>query len=143
MNQTVVDRFWSKIDKQQDGCWEWPGARIKGGYGQTWNGKRVIPAHRFAYESVNGLIEEGKVLDHRCRNRACVRPDHLEPVTHKTNILRGEGIAAKNAMKTHCVHGHLFDDRNTRYHKMGRTCRTCDNTRTRLRKLQQRLNNEG
>lgn len=103
------------------GCWEWTGAKNAGGYGVC----RGQQAHRASYELLVGPIPAGLQLDHLCRNRACVNPDHLEPVTRKVNILRGEGVAAKNARKTHCLNGHELTGHNLIQHKGGRECRAC------------------
>ena len=104
-------RIESKIERGH-GCWFWKGARANG-YGYVrWKGK-VEPAHRVVYRILRGPIPEGKELDHLCRNRPCVNPDHLESVTSKQNTLRGEGATAKNARKTHCKHGHRFTRANT------------------------------
>lgn len=96
-------------------------------------------AHRVVYELMVGPIPEGMILDHLCRNRWCVRPDHLEPVTHRTNIFRGEGLAPANAAKTHCPQGHEYSPENTYAYNDGRVrmCRRCaiDRTVTR-RKVQ-------
>lgn len=111
------------------GCWEWdrisPGSK---GYGVVRYEGRQQQAHRAVYQILVGPIPEGLTLDHLCRNRACVRPDHLEPVTMGTNILRGETLAARNAAKTHCPHGHEYTPGNTCIGKLqgGRfTCRKC------------------
>lgn len=89
----------------------------------------AVPAHRYAYESIVGPIPNGMVLDHvkqRCGNRACVNPAHLEPVTNRVNILRGSGITALNARKTHCPKGHEYTDANTiRGKDRVRKCRSC------------------
>jgi hypothetical protein len=94
-------------------------------------------AHRYGYELQVGSVPDGLTLDHLCRNRACVRASHLEPVTSKVNILRGEGLAAKNAAKTHCDNGHLFSEANTLRTSIQRVCRICGaekQARYRLRK---------
>lgn len=110
------------------GCWVWQLARngAGGGYGVMRNGGRQQPAHRVYYERLVGPIPEGLVIDHLCRNHACVNPAHLEPVTPRINVLRGETIVAANAAKTHCQNGHPFDAENTRILTSGsRRCRTC------------------
>lgn len=120
-----VARFWSKVQKG-DGCWEWNASREKAGYGSFRLGERTVKAHRYAYELVVGPIPEGLHLDHLCRNRGCVNPDHLEPVTHRTNVLRGAGVTAANARKTHCIHGHEFTPDNiVPLPGGGRKCRAC------------------
>jgi len=108
-----------------DGCWQWTGATNKGGYGSLrWEG-RFPYAHRVVYELLVGPIPKGMQLDHLCRNRACVRPDHLEPVTCRENVLRGDGIAANNARKTHCPQGHEYTEENTYVNHGRRFCRMC------------------
>lgn len=84
-------RIAGKIEEHQEtACWLWQGEMNRNGYGRVWvNGKRLM-AHRVVYESLRGPIGEGLLLDHLCRNRACCNPDHLEPVTHRENTLRGE-----------------------------------------------------
>jgi len=85
-----------------------------------------MAAHRFAYEALVGPIPEGLKLDHLCRNRACVNPDHTEPVTDRVNTLRGFGPTAMNARATHCSEGHEFTDENTYLNQSGsRVCLTC------------------
>ena len=121
------ERFWTKVHKT-DTCWLWTGG-ISHGYGSfdlpgvgRW---RAVRAHRFAYEALVGPIPEGMVIDHLCRVKACVNPDHLEPVTQRTNLLRGQSFAAVNAAKTHCVHGHEFTPANTIVSPGRRRCRSC------------------
>ncbi|MFD9879982.1 HNH endonuclease signature motif containing protein [Streptomyces alboflavus] len=130
-----TDRFLDKIRGTAGGCWEWTGHVKPNGYGQVRINRRALHAHRVAYEAVRGPIPEGLVLDHLCRNRACVNPDHLEAVSHRTNILRGNGPAAHNARRTHCLRGHPFDDANTYVAANGaRHCRTCAAARKRNRR---------
>lgn len=113
-----------------DGCWEWTAARNQFGYGvihRLDEGSRL--AHRILYEMLVGPIPEGLELDHLCRNRGCVRPSHLEAVTRQVNILRGDNpriVKARNASKTHCPHGHPYDEQE-RYRRPNgeRRCGAC------------------
>lgn len=110
-----------------DGCWEWLGHRNQSGYGRFWLLGRYEVAHRVSYELFVGPIPVGLTLDHRCRNRGCVRPDHLEPATLRENILRGQGVGVRNAAKTHCPQGHPYDATNTHRTAQGRRrCRACE-----------------
>jgi ribosomal protein L37AE/L43A len=86
---TDVDRFLAKVDKRDEGCWLWKAARKPKGYGTFRAAGKTLNAHRFAYEAFVGPIPEGLVIDHLCGNPPCVRPDHLEPVTTRTNLQRG------------------------------------------------------
>ena len=127
-------RFWSKVRKGPV-CWWWiVNGRISENYGTITFNKKPMVAHRISWELLRGKIPKGLQLDHLCRNKGCVNPDHLEPVTHRENIMRGNSPWATNAKKTHCLRGHEFTKENTYIHKSkgGRNCRTCAITRGKI-----------
>jgi hypothetical protein len=110
----------------ETGCWEWAASLNMGGYGQYVLRRRHYVAHRFSYEQLAGPIPKGLHLDHLCRVRHCVNPEHLEPVPQRINTLRGIGFAAQNYRKTHCVNGHEYNAENTYWRREGwRMCRPC------------------
>ena len=113
-----------------DTCWNWPGSVRRDGYGNTCETrdgeKRVFLVHREAWTILRGPIPDGLVIDHLCRNRRCMNPAHMEPVTLGENVLRGEGICAQRKRATHCKHGHEFTPENTYRRQNGhRGCRKC------------------
>ncbi len=136
IRETAAERFWSKVEQIPfHECWEWSGSHNHMGYAKFQYMWAEIRAARFAYELLVGPIPPGLHIDHLCRNRGCVRPDHMEPVSNRENVLRGVGPSAINAAKTHCVHGHPFSAENTRITlRRGiprRACRTCTRARGR------------
>jgi hypothetical protein len=115
-----VERFWRYVEKSP-GCWVWTGVRDEKGYGRHHVGRRLIKAHRYAYELLVGPIPDGLVIDHLCRNPSCVNPEHLEPVTSAENTRRG------NSVKAACPKGHPYTAENTLVTKWGyRACRECN-----------------
>lgn len=127
--KNLPERIESKIGRSNGDCWLWLSAFTKSGYGTIWWNGKSRRAHRVIYELLVGPISEGMQLDHLCRNRSCVNPSHLEPVTNLENIRRGDaGINSKR--KTHCPNGHVYDEGNIRIDGEGyRSCRVCYNMR--------------
>ena len=123
---TASDRFRKKIKTSGAGCWEWTGVKNHAGYGSiVVNGKKLL-AHRYSYELLVGTIKPGMVIDHKCRNRSCVNPYHLEQATLKDNSSRT--APGKNA--THCKRGHELTEDNIYRQKYGRSCKACSMDRT-------------
>ncbi len=102
-------RLSSNIDwLAPNGCWTWRGTRNQFGYGQVWFKGKFHTVHRLVYRLLVGFIPKKLTLDHICRNRPCCNPSHLEPVTLRENILRGESPCARHARQTHCAKGHAL-----------------------------------
>ncbi len=134
MTASLLDRFWAKVQKTE-GCWIWTGAISANGYGNFWDGTRQVSPHRWAYETFVGPIPEGLQIDHvrdrGCASRACVRPDHLEPVTGTENQARSPLTPSG---KVACPQGHAYDEANTYVNRQGkRECRACHRDRARVR----------
>jgi hypothetical protein len=117
-------RFLSFI-KKTDACWNWIGALKENGYGAFGVNAKSGYAHRFSYEHFHGPIPKGLTIDHLCKNRRCVNPDHLEAVTQRENNLRSDSLSAQCARKTHCPKGHPYDSVNTYKCRGRRQCRIC------------------
>jgi len=117
------------------GCLQWTGAVTSKGYGnvviKVGGHKRYLPPHRVIFVVERGAIAATLEIDHKCRNRLCCNPEHLEPVTTAENTRRGHSFAAVNGAKTHCKYGHEFTEENTwRSPSTGRRkCRTCQKAR--------------
>lgn len=131
-----LQRFGCLFVTLDNECWLWTGHLGRGGYPYFRVGDRTVRAHRWIYEQVVGDIGEGLDLDHLCRNRWCVNPLHLEPVTRAENLRRG--YAARGVADA-CAQGHPFDEANTfQRADGGRGCRTCRNNASRASKARAR-----
>lgn len=131
-------RFWEHVmPEPNSGCWIWTASLDKRGYGQ-FNSHKIVKAHRFSYEMRHGLIPHNYGLDHKCRVRCCVNPDHLEPVTQRENTLRGEGPCAKHARKTHCPQGHAYAEHGVIVGVRERRCKICHAAGERNRQARRR-----
>lgn len=133
-----ITRFESRIIPESNtGCWIWTGTVLNTGYGQFWDGQKKQLAHRFSYRLYKGEIPKNLCIDHLCRNRWCVNPEHMELVTVGENVLRGIGITARNKIKTHCSQGHKYTNKSTHWYKNERVCKNCYvlwNTKAKLEK---------
>lgn len=119
------DHFWARVDRSGD-CWQWTGSIAKSGYGNVRLQTGVNGyAHRVAYELTHGAIPEGLVIDHLCRNRACVNPEHLEAVENGENTRRG--AVPYGRLHTRCKRGHdVTDPANVYTRPSGyKHCRVC------------------
>ncbi len=125
---TLPAKIANRIQKTKD-CWFWIGSLTQQGYGRMWVKSRNSTnyAHRIVYELLVGPIPEGLTIDHLCRNKLCVNPEHMEAVSSRVNALRGYGPPAINARKRRCHKGHLFNDKNVMLVRGGRKrqCKIC------------------
>jgi HNH endonuclease len=130
---TREEGFWKWVRKTS-GCWLWVGPKSDNEYGSFRFAKVRYSAHRFSYELHKGPIPEGLHIDHLCRNRWCVNPEHLEAVTFRENVLRGIGPTAQLARQTHCKRGHPLSGENLHITKQGyRNCIACRSKKERER----------
>lgn len=118
--RSPIDRILDKVIAAPGGCVVFVGGRNRHGYGHIRCGSRTdgtratVSVHRVAYEAFVGPIPDGHDIDHVCSVRSCVRPDHLEAVTHAENIRRASARGRMGSMTTHCRRGHEFSAENTR-----------------------------
>lgn len=123
----LPDRFWEKVEKTET-CWLWTASRDTCGYGHFRLHGKLRSSHRLSFEALVGPIPGGLNLDHLCRVRHCVNPQHLELVTHRENCRRGD-IGVHNRNKTHCPQGHEYSYENTYFYRGWRACKTCNRQR--------------
>ena len=140
MKTTILQRLFDRIEVTEE-CWTWTGPRTGKGYGKAYSHPATRSVHRLLYEIVVGAVPDGFELDHLCRNRACARWDHLEPVTHRENLRRSPlTMPSINAAKTHCPKGHEYDAQHSRGE---RACRTCNRLRMRVKRASLDESKEG
>jgi hypothetical protein len=126
-------RFLEKIEPEPtSGCWLWVPMGNPKGYGHVWWRGARRRTHRVIWELLNGPISEGLQLDHKCRVRCCVNPDHLQVVTSRENTFAEGSLspARTNFIKTSCLKGHPYSPENTVRRgdrPTGRQCRICKN----------------
>lgn len=123
----LLERFESKVEILITNCWKWNGHIEENGYGRFGIGSHLmVSAHRMSYILYKGPIDLGLTIDHLCKNKWCVNPNHLEPVTLKENLLRSNAITTINKNKQECDSGHIFSLSNTYIRPVGsRDCRIC------------------
>ena len=143
--ERLREKLMKRIEKT-DSCWNWLAYVTPTGYGvftSRISGKlENRRAHRAVYELLVGKVPDGLQLDHLCRNRKCVNPEHLEPVTQKENLLRGIGFGAINSKKKKCPKGHKYTKENTYVYPNNkwRNCKICRRVNNKARK--ERLKNK-
>lgn len=131
-DEKTLTRFHSKyIPVTESGCWIWTDHLCRGDYAQFYINGALQMSHRVSYEIHIGPIPRNMEIDHICRVRCCVNPEHLRPLPHKDNVLCGSGLTAKHALKTHCINGHPFSGDNLQFkpNRNERVCRQCNKDR--------------
>src|SRR6266700_441189 len=134
--ETIRARLLSKVQYADSGCWMWTGCTVRG-YGQMRLKGQRIYTHRASYMIFKGSIPEGMVIDHLCRTPECINPNHLEAVTNKENLLRGEAPTIKIHRLGYCARGHEINNMNTYINpKTGwiQHCRICERENQRKRR---------
>lgn len=127
---TPLERVLQKINIDDKGCWNWTGYLDQSGYAVYRFKEGSSRVARWLYEKTVAPIPKPLTIDHVCRNRACINPKHMEPVTMRENLMRGDSFSGINHRKTVCVHGHEYSESNTGKAKAGgRFCKTCQRDR--------------
>ena len=135
---TEIARFWKQVQKT-DTCWNWTGCFCGAGYGQAYLDRKQHRAHRISYQICKGEIPKGLVIDHLCRNKKCVNPEHLEAVTQKENTRRGVNVG--RGARKHCSKGHLYVEGS--YYKTdngkSRWCKICSHLQSKNNRLKTKM----
>lgn len=127
---THDERFWMKVDVRHDmDCWPWLGRQNHKGYGVAMLNGRRMTAHRVGWLRSGRTIPEGFVMDHLCGNRLCINLAHLEPVTNRENLMRGDTLPARELAKSVCPRGHDLDGTRRSHGASIRYCLTCERER--------------
>lgn len=140
----AIVRFWRFVERLDDGCWRWIGGGDRKGYGRFRDEcQRAVSAHRWAYGYFQTPIPADRQTDHTCNRPWCVNPAHIEIVDNDENQRR------KAERHQACLHGHPWDEVNTRYKTMKngrlqRVCRTChrESVRKRSQRQKERVNGD-
>lgn len=131
---SLSDPLQGKYIVRPNGCWEWQRAIQTNGYGSVGYEGKTHLAHRLSYQLYVGPIPAGHDIHHKCQNRPCINPAHLEPKLHEAHSLLADTPFRRNAAKTHCPRGHAFTPENTLTFRGHRQCRICVNAQQRERR---------
>jgi len=126
-SKIFLDTLFLHKNSTLDPCWLWTAGRKDSGYATFDVNGKTVRAHKWYWEQLNGPVPIGFELDHLCKIRHCVNPEHLELVSHYENLLRSSNIMILNAKKTHCSNGHEYTLESTRLYQGRRYCKLCNN----------------
>lgn len=131
--QPILERIAANTIMLPNGCHGWIASRAGHGYPSiSVNGKHRL-VHRITHEQMFGPIPKGKEAHHKCENKGCINPLHIQPVTHAENIQIADPRKwSWLSKKTHCPKGHEYDEVNTYVWRGGRHCRSCRKARQQL-----------
>jgi hypothetical protein len=125
--KSFIDKISQHTEIDDNGCWNWGGSRSVYGYGVVWHNGKGVYAHRLSYLTFMGELSDRLVIDHLCRNRKCINPEHLEEVTDAENVARGihKGVGRPRPKAEYCKRGHEFTKENTYVYRNRQNCREC------------------
>ncbi|NUP33639.1 MAG: HNH endonuclease [Streptomycetaceae bacterium] len=130
MNAPLLTQVLDRCVETDEGCWLYTGRLLPNGYGVVSESRKTVYVHRLTFGYFKADIPDGLVIDHLCRNRACCNPEHLDAVTQRVNVHRGDSHVAQQAKKRKCIRGHDLSGDNVRVSRSGkRECKTCHRAR--------------